>query len=193
MDKSADCSNNLKGTVVRDLRKAAAITRASMTILSHRTAGGTDTELSQELNEMRSELAAMRRENVRLRLQLDNLRKKTGGKGEEDGITVGRGSDGAWHNAPSITNLYGGATAATTAVTPVGGATEEAAVATTVAAATTAATTATAPTTAGAGATAQTAEDTEAASCQPHAGGAVNDAPINTGVVTNGTQKDSSL
>lgn len=76
VDKGAVCSNNIKGTVVKDMRRAAAITRAAMTVLSLRTDTSADTYLTEQMEEMRTEMAAMRRENERLRIQLDSLRKK---------------------------------------------------------------------------------------------------------------------
>lgn len=84
IDKGAVCSNSIKGTVVRDMRKAAAITRAAMSILSLRTAAGTDASLIEQLEEMRLEMTAMRRENERLKIQLDGLRRR-----QEDKETIG--------------------------------------------------------------------------------------------------------
>lgn len=85
VDKGATCSNNIKGTVVKDMRRAAVITRAAMTVLSLRTDTSAEVSLSEQLEEMRTEMATMRRENERLRLQLNSLKKKTKGARNRDG------------------------------------------------------------------------------------------------------------
>lgn len=57
------------------MRLAAAITRA-MSILSSRTSTDSDMTLVSQMEEMRLELAAVRRDNERLRLQLNSLKRR---------------------------------------------------------------------------------------------------------------------
>lgn len=76
VDKGAVCSNSIKGTVVIDMRRAAVINRAAMSVLSLRTAIGPDASTAEQLEEMHLGMASMRRENERLKLQLDSLRRR---------------------------------------------------------------------------------------------------------------------
>lgn len=76
VDKGAVCSNNIQGPLVRDMRLAATVTRAAMSALSLRMTAGSDATLTAQLEEMRLEMASMRRENERLRLQVDSLRRR---------------------------------------------------------------------------------------------------------------------